>query len=131
MENKLSYECKQCHSRTSLRSGTVMSHSKLPFRYWLIAIHLLTATKKSFSTEEFRRQLGDKRYQPISLSKQSLRRSIRFFPGFTLLSAILKGLYWIHIIVSKTNIYNFTSTSSVINSIEDIMERNYSTDYSG
>ena len=65
LENKSSYECKKCHSRTSLRSGTVMENSKLPYRYWLITIHLLTSTKKSFSTEELRRQLGHKRYQPI------------------------------------------------------------------
>ena len=64
-ENKSSYECKQCHSRTSLRSGTVLENTKLPYRYWLIAIHLLTSTKKSFSTEELRLELGHKRYQPI------------------------------------------------------------------
>lgn len=62
---KLSFECKHCHSRQSLRSGTVMEHSKLPFRYWIAAMFLLTSTKKSFSTEELRRQLGHKRYQPI------------------------------------------------------------------
>jgi len=65
LENKLCYECKNCHHRTSLRSGTVMQSSKLPFRYWLVTMHLLTSTKKSFSCEELRRQLGHKRYQPI------------------------------------------------------------------
>ena len=64
-ENKLCYECKHCHHRKSLRSGTVMQNSKLPFRYWFVAMHLLTCTKKSFSIEELRRQLGHKRYQPI------------------------------------------------------------------
>lgn len=59
---KLSYECKHCHSRQSLRSGSVMEHYKLPFRYWIAAMFLLTSTKKSFSTEELRRQLGHKRY---------------------------------------------------------------------
>lgn len=62
---KLSFECKHCHSRQSLRSGTVMEHSRLPFSYWIAAMFLLTATKKSFSTEELRCQLGHKRYQPI------------------------------------------------------------------
>lgn len=62
---KLSFECKHYHSRQSLRSGTVMEHSKLPFRYWIATMFLLTGTKKSFSTEELRRQLGHKRYQPI------------------------------------------------------------------
>ena len=62
---KRSFECRHCHSRQSLRSGSVMEHSKLPFRYWIAAMFLLTSTKKSFSTEELRRQLGHKRYQPI------------------------------------------------------------------
>lgn len=71
--NKLSFECKHCHSRQSLRSGTVMEHSKLPFRYWIAAMFLLTGTKKSFSTEELRRQLGHKRYQPIWEMSNKLR----------------------------------------------------------
>lgn len=65
LRNKLRYECKQCHCRQSLRSGTVMEHSKLPFLYWYIAMHLLTSTKKSFSAAELQRQIGHKRYQPI------------------------------------------------------------------
>ena len=65
LQNKLCYECKQCHHRQSLRSGTVMENSKLPFMYWYVAMHLLTSTKKSFSASELQRQLGHKRYQPI------------------------------------------------------------------
>jgi transposase-like protein len=65
LKNKLNYECKRCHSRQSLRSGTVMEHSKLPFRYWFVSMHLLTSTKKSFSASELQRQLGHKRFQPI------------------------------------------------------------------
>lgn len=42
-----------------------MHGSKLPFIYWFIAIHLLTATKKSISAAELQRQIGHKRYQPI------------------------------------------------------------------
>ena len=65
LKNKLSYECKHCHSRQSLRSGTVLEYTKLPFRYRYVAMHLLTGTKKSFSSSEMQRQLGHKRYQPI------------------------------------------------------------------
>lgn len=64
-KDKEQYECKACKTRVTLRSGTVMHKSKLPFRYWFIAMHLLTATKKSFSAKEIQRQLGHKRYQPI------------------------------------------------------------------
>ncbi len=59
------YECKKCKARTSLRSGTVMHASNLPFRYWFIAMHLLTSTKKSFSALELQRQIGHKFYEPV------------------------------------------------------------------
>ena len=64
-KDKEMYECSLCGFRTSLKSGTVMHKSKLPYRYWLLAFHLVTATKKGFSTKEIQRQLEHKRYQPI------------------------------------------------------------------
>jgi hypothetical protein len=64
-KDKWQYECKNCGKRTTLRSGTVMHGSQLPFRYWFIAIHLLTSTKKSFSALELQRQLGHSCYEPI------------------------------------------------------------------
>jgi len=65
LPTSMHFECKSCHSRRSLRSGTIMHGSKLPFLYWFKAIHLLTSTKKTFSASELQRQLGHKRYQPI------------------------------------------------------------------
>ena len=65
LESKQQYQCKHCRHHTTLRSGTVMHGSKLPFRYWFVAIHLLTATKKTISAAELQRQVGHKRYQPI------------------------------------------------------------------
>jgi len=59
------WECKHCGHRTTLKSGTVMHNSKLPFQYWFIAMHLMTSTKKSFSAKEVQNQLGHNRYQPI------------------------------------------------------------------
>jgi DNA-directed RNA polymerase subunit RPC12/RpoP/transposase-like protein len=72
-QGKALYECKSCGFRTSLKSGTVMHKSKLSFRYWLLSIHLLTATKKGFSSKELQRQLGHKRYQPIWHMAHKLR----------------------------------------------------------
>ena len=63
--DKEQYECKKCKTRTTLKSGTVLHKSKLPYRYWFITMHLLTSTKKSFSAKEIQRQLGHKRYAPI------------------------------------------------------------------
>ncbi|MFT6747482.1 MAG: hypothetical protein ACJAZ2_001835, partial [Glaciecola sp.] len=33
-KNREQWECKKCHYRTSLKSGTVMENSKLPYHYW-------------------------------------------------------------------------------------------------
>lgn len=74
--DKWQYECKSCRYRTTLRSGTVMHGSKLPFRYWFVAMHLLTSTKKSFSALEVQRQLGHKRYQPIWTMLHKLRKAM-------------------------------------------------------
>jgi len=61
----LAHDCKKCGYRTTLRSGTVMESSKLPFQYWLYTIYLMTMTKKGMSAAEVQRQLGHKRYEPI------------------------------------------------------------------
>ena len=34
LRNKEQFECKKCKFRTTLRSGTIMQASKLPFSYW-------------------------------------------------------------------------------------------------
>ena len=71
--DKWQYECKKCKTRTTLKSGTVLHYSKLPFRYWFVAMHLLTSTRKSFSALELQRQLGHKRYEPIWLMLHKIR----------------------------------------------------------
>ena len=63
--DRICYECRNCHYRESLRKGTVMENSRLPYRYRFMAMHLLSATKNTFSAMELQRQLGHKRYQPI------------------------------------------------------------------
>jgi len=73
-QDKESYECKKCGKRQSLRANTVMHGSQLPFRYWFIAIHLLTSTKKSFSAAEMQRQLGHTYYEPIWSMLHKLRQ---------------------------------------------------------
>ena len=70
------YQCKSCKTRTTLRSGTVMQASKLPFRYWFIAMHLITGTKKTFSALELQRQLGHKFYEPVWYMLQKLRATM-------------------------------------------------------
>ena len=74
--DKENYECKSCGYRQSLKANTVMHNSNLPFRYWFIAIHLITSTKKSFSALELQRQLGHNRYDPIWYMLHKLRAAM-------------------------------------------------------
>lgn len=71
------YQCKQCKFRTTLRSGTVMEGSNLPFRYWLTAMAFLTSTKKSVSALEMQKELGHKRYEPIWAMMHKIRLVMR------------------------------------------------------
>jgi len=71
-----SYECKKCRSRTSLRSGTIMQSSNLPFLVWYKTMFLLSATKKGFSSKEIQRQLGLKRYEPVWAMVHKLRKAM-------------------------------------------------------
>ena len=68
-----SHDCSECGYRTTLKSGTVMESSNLPYKYWLYAIFLMTMTKKGISAVEMQRQLGHKRYEPIWLMMHKLR----------------------------------------------------------
>lgn len=63
-----------CHSRQGLRAGTVMENTNLPIRYWLMAIHLMSVTKKGFSALEMQRLIGHKRYEPIWYMMHKIRR---------------------------------------------------------
>ena len=76
IKSRWSYECKQCRSRTSLRSGTIMQGSNLPFLVWYKTIFLMTATKKGFSSKEIQKQLGLKRYEPVWAMVHKLRKAM-------------------------------------------------------
>ncbi len=71
-----SYECKKCRSRTSLRSGTIMQSSNLPFLVWYKTMFLLSATKKGFSSREIQRKLGLKHYEPVWAMVHKLRKAM-------------------------------------------------------
>lgn len=53
-----------------------MYGSQLPVRYWFIAMHLLTSTKKSISASELQCQLGHRNYNPIWAMLHKLRTAM-------------------------------------------------------
>jgi len=50
-----------------------MHNSQLNFQYWVMAMTLISSTKKSFSAKEVQRQIGHNRYQPIWEMMHKLR----------------------------------------------------------
>ena len=52
------WQCRACPHQTSLRSGTLMEHSRLSLRTWMLAIYLITQSKTNIAALALRRQLG-------------------------------------------------------------------------
>lgn len=73
LSGKKQFQCARCEFRTTLRSGTALQWTKLPFQYWYTAMFLMTFTKKGLSALELQRQLGHKRYEPLWSMMQKIR----------------------------------------------------------
>lgn len=52
------YRCQDCRKHFSVRVGTVFSESKLPIRTWLLAIYILTDSKKGVSSTQLAKMLN-------------------------------------------------------------------------
>ena len=52
------YQCNDCRDKFTCRTGTVMERSHIPVHKWLLAIHLLSASKKGMSAHQLHRMLG-------------------------------------------------------------------------
>ena len=55
---KMSYKCANCEERFSVRTGTIMEHSRLPLQTWLLGIYLMTTARKGISSIQFAKELG-------------------------------------------------------------------------
>ncbi|MBC7487951.1 MAG: transposase [Cytophagaceae bacterium] len=63
--SKLQFQCVDCRFRTTLRSGTVLQGSKLPYSYFFIAINLLSKQGNRLTLDEFQKHTGHKYYEPL------------------------------------------------------------------
>jgi len=54
------YKCKKgdCRKQFTVRIGTIFEESKIPICKWLMAIHLMTSSKKGVSSHQIARELG-------------------------------------------------------------------------
>jgi transposase-like protein len=52
------YQCNECHGQFTVTVGTLYERSHIPLHKWLLATHLLTASKKGISAHQLHRMLG-------------------------------------------------------------------------
>lgn len=51
-------KCADCRKQFSVTVGTVFERSKVPLNKWLLAVHLMSASKKVISSHQLHRMLG-------------------------------------------------------------------------
>lgn len=76
-EDKKSFECKSCRFRTSLKNGTIMENSNLPYKYWVSVIYYLHEVNWKVSALEVQKELGHKRYEPIWLMLKKIKSTAK------------------------------------------------------
>jgi transposase-like protein len=52
------YNCRDCRKKFTVTVGTVFERSHIPLTSWLLAFHLMTASKKGMSAHQLHRMLG-------------------------------------------------------------------------
>lgn len=75
------YKCKDCQSPFSVTVGTLFERSHIPLNKWLLAVHLLTSSKKGMSAHQLYRMLGFGSYRTAWFMAMRIRESFReLFP---------------------------------------------------
>jgi transposase-like protein len=52
------YKCVKCRKQFTVRIGTIFEDSHIPFRKWLMGLHLMTSSKKGVSSHQLSRELN-------------------------------------------------------------------------
>ena len=52
------YHCRGCRKKFTVRVGTLFERSHVPLHKWLLAVHLMCASKKGISAHQLHRMLG-------------------------------------------------------------------------
>jgi hypothetical protein len=76
LKAKYQWQCSSCRFRTTLRSGTMMENSNLPFRKWYLAMAFMSFTKKGLSAKELQRQLDHPRYGTVWSMMHRIRKAM-------------------------------------------------------
>lgn len=73
-------ECKECRKQFTVTVGTIMEDSHLPLATWARAFHLLSTSKKGFSSLQLQRNLGLGSYRTAWFLAHRIREAMRTEP---------------------------------------------------
>jgi transposase-like protein len=68
--------CRDCRDKFTCRTGTVMERSHVPLHKWLLAIHLMTSSKKGISAHQLFRNLGFGSYRTAWFLEHRIREAM-------------------------------------------------------
>lgn len=57
-EKPMPYRCQDCREHFSIRTGTILTESKIPLHKWLFAVYLMTTARKGISSVQLSKELG-------------------------------------------------------------------------
>lgn len=70
------YQCAECREQFTVTVGTVMERSKIALHKWVMAMHLMSASKKGMSAHQLHRMLGIT-YQSAWFLAHRIREAMR------------------------------------------------------
>jgi hypothetical protein len=83
--------CRACKKQFTVTTGTVFEDSHIPLSKWLLAIHLLCASKKGMSALQLQRMLGLASYRSAWFMAHRLRYAMAEGPMAELLSGVIEA----------------------------------------
>ena len=87
--SRMPYRCRGCNKRFSVRTGTIMAHSHVSYRNWVITIYLLATRPKGVSSMQMHRDLGIKQ-STAWLLLHKLRKSWHTLTGSDPMSGLVE-----------------------------------------
>jgi transposase-like protein len=85
------HRCRACKKQFTVTTGSVFEDSHIPISKWLLAIHLLCASKKGMSAHQLMRMLDLKSYRSAWFMAHRLRYAMMQGPLADLLSGIVEA----------------------------------------
>ncbi|MCP4304905.1 MAG: IS1595 family transposase [bacterium] len=71
------YKCKECRKPFSVTVGTVFERSHIPLNKWLLAVHLMSASKKGVSAHQLYRMLDFGSYKTAWFMAHRIREAMK------------------------------------------------------